>query len=400
MKKPNKKLTIAIVALLLGAGMSSCLKDKDDTFELPTPMTISGIPSDHSATVNPEIVDPNAIIPNYQFVEEDEENGLLVYRLDMTGIMNPETHEWLDLYGTGLSNQNVWMSLDNTPKGILVKNHSEDGTVSSKFDLVFLVDNSGSMSDESNALARDITDWANSLAANGLNIQFGCVGYGGNVGSQYDYLVNGYGITGALNLNNLSLLNEFLNERGMTGTGRTKGYWGPDATTLESISNADYHYAGGECSIQAARFANEHFSFRAGSNRVYVNFTDDANYPGGSADWSINYLTDSKAWDPSMGTIHTVYSGYTGYENRPLYKEQSWLISEYTGGTVLYADSYFSGVSLYDLPVTGALQHSYSIYFTIPKSMKGDDIYHDLKVTVLSTDHSVRAERNFSIKFE
>lgn len=100
-----------------------------------------------------------------------------------------------------------------------------------------------------------------------------------------------------------------------------------------------------------------------------------------------------------MGTIHTVYSGNTSYANRPLYMEQSWLMSEYTGGTVLYASSNFSGVSLNDLPVTGAMQHSYSIYFTVPESLK-DGQYHSLKVTVLSQDQSVRAERNFSIKFE
>ena len=397
--KQHKHFTIAIAAALFLSCMTSCLKDDEETILLPTPMTIQGIPSDYSATLNPTIIDPNAIIPNYQYEEEEEEEGLFVYRLDMTGIMNPNTHEWLDLYGTGLSGQNVWLSLDDNPKGILVKNHSEDGNISRKFDLVFLVDNSGSMNDESDALARDITNWANSLALSGLDIVFGCVGYGGNVNSQYDHLINGYGITGALNLNDVSLLNQFLNERGVTGTDRTKGYWGNDQETLSSLVNASYYSAGGECSIQAARFANEHFNFRTGSNRIYVNMTDDANYPGGQQKWSISYLTETKAWDPSMGTIHTVYSGNTGYPNQPLYKEQSWLMSEYTGGTVLYASSNFSGVSLDDLPVTGAMQHSYSIYFTVPESLK-DGQYHSLRVTVLSQDQSVRAERYFSIIFE
>lgn len=380
------------------AGLCGCVKDDGDTIGLPTPITIKDVPSDYFATANPSIGSSNTNIPNYQFEEDDVEDGFSVYRLDMTGIMNPYTHEWLELYGTGLDNQNTWLSLDGQPKGILVKNHSEDGTISRKFDLVFLVDNSGSMSEEAETLARDITDWANSLASSGLDIVFGCVGYGGNVGAQYDHLVNGYGITGALNLGNVSLLNQFLNERGVYGTNRTKGYWGSDGETLSSIANTSYSSAGGECSIQAARFSNEHFNFRTGSNRVYVNMTDDANYPGGQQKWSINYLTESKAWNPSMGTIHTVYSGPTSYTNRPLYKEQSWLMSEYTGGTVLYANEDFSGVSLNDLPVTGALQHSYSIYFTNVESLK-DGNYHNMKVTVLTEDHSVRAERNFSIKF-
>lgn len=395
----KRLFTLIIVAVLLLSCMSSCLKDDEETILLPTPKTIKGIPSDYWALLNPTITNSNAIIPNYQLEEEEGEEGLLIYRLDMTGIMNPNTNEWLNLYGTGLPKQNVWMSLDDNHKGILVKNHSEDGTISSKFDLVFLVDNSGSMDDESETLARDITNWADSLATSGLDIVFGCVGYGGNVGEQYDYLVEGYGITGALNLSDISLLNQFLNERGVYGTARTKGYWGSDSETLSSIANASYYSAGGECSIQAARFSNEHFNFRLGSNRVYVNMTDDANYPGGEQNWSINYLTETKAWDPSMGTIHTVYSGDTVYSNEPLFKEQSWLISEYTGGTILYADKSLSGISLGDLPVTGAMRHSYSIYFTIPKSLK-DGQYHDLKVTVLTQDQEVRAERNFSIKFE
>lgn len=399
MKHQYKHSIMALAAALLLSCMSSCLKDDEDTILLPTPKTLKDIPNDYSATENPLIYNPNAIIPNYQFEEEEEEDGLFVYRLDMTGIMNPNTHEWLELYGTGLSEQNTWLSLDGISKGILVKNHSEDGTVSRKFDLVFLVDNSGSMDEESDAVARDITNWANSLASSGLDIVFGCVGYGGNVGNQSNHLVNGYGITGALNLNNVSLLNQFLNERGVTGTNRTKGYWGSDKDILSSLVSASYYSAGGECSIQAARFANEHFSFRVGSNRVYVNMTDDANYPGGQQKWSINYLTSENAWDPSMGTIHTVYSGETSYSNQPLYKEQSWLISEYTGGTVLYTNENFTGVSLNDLPVTGAMQHSYSIYFTVPESLK-DGQYHSLKVTVLSQDQAVRAERNFSIRFE
>ena len=87
--------------------MTGCLKDDEETLLLPTPRTIGNVPSDYSATTNPSIGSPNAIIPNYQFEEEAEEDGLFLYRLDMTGIMNPVTHEWIDLYGTGLSEQNV-----------------------------------------------------------------------------------------------------------------------------------------------------------------------------------------------------------------------------------------------------------------------------------------------------
>ena len=386
MKQQYKHFTIAIVAALFLSCMTSCLKDDEDTILLPTPITIHGIPSDYSATLNPNITNLNAIIPNYQYEEEDEEEGLFVYRLDMTGIMNPNTHEWLDLYGTGLSEQNVWLSLDNTPKGILVKNHSEDGTISRRFDLVFLVDNSGSMNEESDAVARDIVSWANSLTNSGIDIQFSCVGY-----SEYGY------VNGAIDFTNQDGLSNFLNYG--SGTERTQHFGGSNATTLQNQAR-NYGDVSNECGVMALRFANDFFTFRNGTNRIYVNFTDEPNQPSHINGWSVEYLNPSNGyWTPQQGTVHTVFSGSTGFSNQTGYNERPWLMSEYTGGTVLYASSNFSGVSLNDLPVTGAMQHSYSIYFTVPESLK-DGQYHSLRVTVLSQDQSVRADRNFSIKFE
>ena len=384
--KQHKHFTIAIAAALFFSCMTSCLKDDEETILLPTPITIQGIPSDYSATLNPNIIDPNAIIPNYQYEEEDEEEGLFVYRLDMTGIMNPNTHEWLDLYGTGLSNQNVWLSLDDTPKGILVKNHSEDGNISRKFDLVFLVDNSGSMDEESDAVARDIVSWANSLTNSGIDIQFSCVGY-----SEYGF------VNGAIDFTDQNGLSTFLDYG--SGTQRTKHFGGSNATTLQDKAR-NYGDVVGECGVMALRFANDFFTFRNGTNRIYVNFTDEPNQPNHTNGWSVEYLNPNDGnWTPQQGTIHTVYSGSTSFSHQTGYNERPWLLSEYTGGTVLYASSDFSGVSLNDLPVTGAMQHSYSIYFTVPESLK-DGLYHSLKVTVLSQDQSVRAERYFSIQFE
>lgn len=397
MKQQHKHFTIAIVAALFLSSMTSCLKDDEDTILLPTPLTIQGIPSDYSATLNPNITNLNAIIPNYQYEEEDEEEGLFVYRLDMTGIMNPNTHEWLDLYGTGLAEQNIWLSLDNTPKGILVKNHSEDGTISRKFDLVFLVDNSGSMSEESDALARDIVNWANNLTNSGIDIRFGCVGYTG-------WESSAYWLDGAIDLTNQDELSNYLNFG--SGVERTRHFGGVNAANLQSqaYNYTQYHHDAGwdieECGMMALLFADQYFTFRNGANRIYVNFTDEPNQPCGASNWSVEYLNPSNGhWTPQQGTVHTVFSGPTSFSNQTGYCEKPWLMSEYTGGTVLYASANFSGVSLNDLPVTGAMQHSYSIYFTVPESLK-DGQYHNLRVTVLSQDQSVRAERNFSIKFE
>ena len=385
MNKSHKSLPfIACIAVALC--MTGCLKDNEETLLLPTPRTMGNVPSDYSATTNPSIGSPNAIIPNYQFEEEAEEDGLFLYRLDMTGIMNPVTHEWIDLYGTGLSEQNVWLSLDSNPKGLLVKNHSEDGTVSRKFDLVFLVDNSGSMNEESDALARDIINWANNLTNSGIDIQFGCVGYA----------ESGY-VNGGIDFTNQTGLSTFLNYG--SGTSRTQHFGGANADALEYYAE-QYGEADGECGMMALRFANDYYSFRSGANRIYVNFTDEPNQPDHVSGWSVEYLNPANGnWTPQQGTVHTVFSGSTSFTNHTGYEEKPWLMSEYTGGTVLYASSTFSGVSLNTLPVTGAMQHSYSLYFTVPESLK-DGHYHSLKVTVYSQDHSVRAERNFSIRFE
>ena len=386
MKKKNGFLTVLTVALISISGLTSCLKDEDETIGLPTPFTIGEIPNDYSATINPTIVNPNAVIPNYQCEGEDEEQGLIVYRFDMTGIMNPNTNEWLELYGTGLSNQNVWVSLDDMPKGILVKNHADDETISQKYDLVFLVDNSGSMSEEANAVARDIIDWANSLANSNIDIQFGCVGY-----SEYG------NVNGGIDFTDHNGLDDFLNYG--TGTNRTKHFGGANASTLQSLASS-YGNVYDECGVMALRFANDYFTFRSGANRIYVNFTDEPNQPYYNDDWSVEYLNPIKGnWTPQQGTVHTVYSGSPNFNNQTGYNEMPWLLSEYTGGTVLYASSYFTGISLYDLPVTGAMQHSYSIYLTVPELLI-DGQFHDLKVTVLSQDQEVRGERDFLIKFE
>lgn len=383
--KKSIKVWLPIALAISALCLTSCLKDDEDTLALPTPIIVDGIPSDALATLNPSITNPNAIIPNYQIEHDGEENGLLIYRLDMTGIMNPNTHEWINLYGTSLTNQNVWIALDGTPKGILVKNHTEDGTVSGKYDLVFLVDNSGSMGEESDAVARDIMEWANSLANSGINIRFGCVGYS----------VDG-NINGGIDFTNQSGLSDFLNYG--TGTTRTQHFGGINASSLESYAN-QYGNVNGECGMMALRFANDYFAFRNGANRIYVNFTDEPNQPNHVNGWSVEYLNPSNGnWTPQQGTIHTVYSASSSLSNQTGYAEQPWLMSEYTGGTVLYANSDFSGVSLYDLPVTGAMTHSYSIYFTIPESLK-DGLFHNLWLTVLSQDQSVRAERYFQIKF-
>lgn len=387
----------AICAAAFLAFTSSCTDDGDGTL-LVTPGSLTDIPSDDDADPNPSIGTSNTNIPNIQYTTVDE-NGEAVIRLDMTGIQDPSTGSWLKLYGTGHPNQNVWVEVDGTPKGIAVSNASDNNdSRTSKIDVVFLVDNSGSMSEEADVIARDIDAWAQKLSST-LDVRFGCVGYGGNVGANdYAYLLNNYGVTGALNISSYKLLNDFLNKRSNTGTSRTKGFYGDDANSLKNWAESYYNKAGGECGVQALQFANERFTFRKGANRIYINFTDDANYHGESESLKVSYL-DSSEWATSNGTIHTVFSGDKAHASTRSHGDAPWLMSEYTGGTTLYTNSSFTGISLDTLPVSGAMQNSYIIRFTnVAHLMDGKP--HTVHVTVRTPDGKVKSERTFSVVFK
>lgn len=397
-----KTMNLLKASALLTAAIfvtTSCLDNGDDTIVLENNYTnVTGIPDDNLAEENPTIDVQTTTIPNLQYTVEQEGNDYIV-RIDMTGVQDAETKEWMRLIGTAQQSQNVWLSIDGTPKGISVHNTADDEEEDKDpvVDLVFLVDNSGSMSEEAEAIARDITSWTEKLVSSGLDIRFGCVGYGRNVGANgYRYLVDDYGVYGALDLTTHTNIDEYLNGRGMMGINRTVGYYGSNAAALTDAAVA-YSKAGGECGVQALRFADENFSFRKGSNHIYVNFTDDYNFPGNYIGWSVQFVADK--WTVDKGTIHSVISNDTTYfEETPLIKEKAWAMSAYTGGTVLTAPSNFSGVTLESLPVTGAMVNSYVIRFTnISKYLDGQP--HLVKITILSADGKTKAEKTFYMTF-
>ncbi len=369
-------IRLAIVLAAFSGFTTSCLSDGDDTIIVENGNP-TDIPSDTQATPNPEISVNNATIPNIQYTTVDE-NGVSVLRIDMTGIQDKATLEWLRLLGTGERDQNVWVEVDGKPKGIKVYNTADDEeNASVPVDLVFLVDNSGSMSEEADAIARDITQWAEKLQTSGLDIMFGCVGY------------DGY-ITGACSLCDADELYAYLQSG--TGTSRTRGFEGTEQEiSIYQQARANYCTGAKECGMAALRFASDNFKFRDGANRIYVNFTDEPNQPAGIDRFSVeSLLTD---WDTLMGTIHTVFS-----DGQETYSEYNYLMSEYTGGTVINTGSSFSGVTLESLPVTDAMRNSYIIRFTnIDEFMDGQP--HEVRITILSPDGTVSAERTFYVVF-
>ncbi len=385
----QRALLILSLMVLGGGTFISC--SNEDEAEIPKG-NVAGIPSDDLASANPTITSSNTVIPNVAYTLEKVEDATIV-KLDMTGIQIPSQtkglkaigtveSKWLKLYGTGHGNQNIWIELDGVPKGILVENNSDkDINQKIKTDVVFLVDNSGSMGEEANAVARDIMEWSQKLANSNLDVQFGCVGY------------NDYGsISGAINLTSEEDLSTYLNRS--YGTNRTKGFEGTDAAQLANKASS-LGYTRGENGVMALRFADENFQFRTGSNRIYVNFTDEPNQPDGKSAWSVEYVKDQLQWPSYKGTVHTVYSGYDFNEN-PNYAEYPWKLSEYTGGTVIRTNASFTGVTLDNLPVTGAMENSYVIKLT---NIHIDGKSHILKITVYDKEKNVMAEKNVSITF-
>lgn len=369
-------LKFLLLGLIMSCSFLSCSSDDDNNLD-PT-----GIPDDSQAVANPDVTDVNTVIPNAQFVREGEHS---VININLTGIQHPETKEWLQLYGTNLSDQNIWVEVDGKPKGILVYNNgANNGTQTVLADLVFLVDNSGSMAQEADSVANGIVKWATNLSSQGLDIKFGCVGYES-------------GINGAIDFTDLSGIDAYLNRAGKRGTNRTKGYEGTNATAL-SGSAVNYQNGRDECGSEALRFADENFQFRSKANRIYVNFTDEPNQPGGKAEWSVEYVADQNTWNTSKGTIHTVYSADSTFTENQYYREKPWRMSRYTGGTELFVPSSFKDVTLDVLPVTGAMVNSYIIRFKNTSDIT--DGTHEVKITILSKDNKVRAEKIFkNVKF-
>ena len=355
-------------------------------------ITVPGIPADTEADPNPTLPDaPNTNVANINYVVETASNGNKVIRFDLTGIQSPENPtEWLRLYGTNTSEQNIWISIDDLPKGFTIENTIDSEEQVSAVDLVFLVDNSGSMGEEADAVAKEILDWSKMLSKT-LDMRFGCVGY--------DY---GGEVNGAINMCGINEIDAFLNRSGKYGIYRTMGFEGPDKDVLakEYARYSTGTWSADECGVSSLRYADDLFNFRKNTNRVYVNFTDEPNYPQGHEPMSTQWVKDPNNWPTTKGTIHTVYSStYVNWTERPLWEEYPWNLSAYTGGTEIKTNSSFSGVSLSTLPITGALQNSYIIKFTNVESLF-DGQPHKIKITILSPNGTVRAEKEYVVTFK
>jgi len=350
--------------------------------------------SDSQAKEAPEVSENTISIPNFSAPYIEEGSNGTVGNISFTGIKGVNG-QYLDLVGTdGGANQNIWLSIDGQPKAIKIVNAGKNTNKKPAADVVFLIDDSGSMYEEADSVANQVVAWSKVLAQV-VDARFGVVGYGDGY----------YGIDGAMDLNVIDSLDYFLSGRNRSGVYRTMGFVGSRGEYLESLigRSGNYSYPGtgsDECGALALHYADEQFSFREGANRIYLNFTDEPNFAYDDHRWSVETVNASNTaeynWSADKGTIHTIFSEDPNYYNwREYYREQPWLMSDYTGGTTIYAPWNFEGVTLNGIEVTGAITNTYIMRFNITPDLKTG--VHTLVITVL--DKNGQAVKQSSMTF-
>ncbi len=344
------------IVLILAIVFTSLIYFSCDTAEEPA--NNSDIPGDPTGVTVPTTT-KNNVTPSASF----STTGSRV-KLNLLGLLDPSTSQPISLNYNASSPQssNIFIEEDGVVKGLKVTKVGTGNVLTA--DIVFLVDNSGSMDDEADSVAASIIDFANYLQASGLDVKFAVVGFS----------VSG-DINGGINFTTAQKLSTYL-ERS-TGTYRTEGFSGPDSAALYNRAY-NFGYAGDENGVMAAFFADSVYSWRPGAQRVMVLFTDEPTQNIDGLTW-----TNAQACSLLSGkaTIHTVFSEDTTYYSWNQYNERPWDVSKCTGGTIKFIPYNASGLSLKDLPVAGALANSYLVEYVSGKT----GVAHTVKVTVYTS---------------
>ncbi|MFO0676205.1 MAG: vWA domain-containing protein [Polyangiaceae bacterium] len=322
----------------------------------------SNIPADPGGSApEPKI---NNVKPSARFARKDPNQETV--RVTLLGLIDPVTQKPIPFK----ANETVYVTEDGVLKGTRVAQAQAENKL--PIDIVFVVDNSGSMGEEADGVADKIVAFANVLSGSGVDARFGAVGYDGTV-------------TGAVDLSNAVDLDAFLKREGRSGTSRTEGFEGKNADALRTASmpkGEDVVYS--ENGIVGIDFAERNFAWRPASQRIFVNFTDEPTQPDQKSPWTTK--TFCARWRPENGTVHTVWSGRTklaegrwteGEEENP---EE---LSKCTPGAVVKEiKDDASDLDLTALPLTDALKNSALVEFVSADAAKK----HDLSVVVKNGD--------------
>ena len=348
-----RKLLLILMLVFTSVIYFSC-----DTAENPEDQN-TDIPADPTGVTVPTPT-KNNVLPSASFTTAGSR-----VKLNLLGLIDPTTNQPLTLSYDAANPQasNIFVEEDGVVQGLKVSKVGTGNVLTA--DIVFLVDNSGSMGDEADSVAASIVAFATFLQASGLDVKFAVVGY--------DSYPNG-----GINFTNAQTLSAYLDRE--TGTSRTYYFAGSDSAALTNRAY-NFGYAGGENGVIAAIFADSVYGWRAGAQRVFINFTDEP-----------TQNSDGVTWTNAMGcsliggkaTVHTVFSGDTTYYNSSYwnqYDEEPAAFSRCTGGTIKYIPEDATGLSLKDLPVAGALANSYLVEYVSAKT----GVAHTVKVTVYTS---------------
>lgn len=341
--------------LILMLAFTSVIYFSCDTAENPEDQN-TDIPADPTGVTVPTPT-KNNILPSASFTTAGSR-----VKLNLLGLIDPTTNQPLTLSYDASNPQasNIFVEEDGVVQGLKVSKVGTGNVLTA--DIVFCVDNSGSMGQEADSVAASIIEFANYLQSSGLDVKFAIVGY--------DSYPNG-----GINFTNAQTLSAYLNRE--TGTYRTYYFAGSDSAALTTRAY-NFGYAGGENGVIAAIFADSVYGWRAGAQRVFINFTDEP-----------TQNSDGVTWTNAMGcsllggkaTVHTVFSQDSTYWSYSQYDERPWELSTCTGGTIKFIPTTAEGLNLKDLPVAGALANSYLVEYVSAKT----GVAHTVKVTVYTS---------------
>ncbi len=301
------------------------------------------IPADPDITL-PQVVSNN-LKPQASFDKVSGNSDRI--KISVLGMLKKDGTPFIPSNSTNSDNLNFFISEDGVVKGAIseVANTSQQLPV----DIVFTVDNSGSMGQEADSIALGILDFANFLEDRGLDVNYGCVGYAG-------------GVNGGMNFSTVEDLNYFLTSRTFysSGTSRTYGFTGEDS--LDLVMASSNYYTGGENGIVGIFFALDHFDWRDNALKVFYNFTDEGTQPGFDPSWATDTLCTVVK---NVATIHTVWTGgdTTFFNETELSWEKPWRMSNCSGGQTQILPFDASGLDLSQLQATEAVASSFVLEF-------------------------------------
>jgi hypothetical protein len=167
------------------------------------------IPADASVDVPTPTI--NNLAPRAVFSQVEGNPGRI--QINFLGLVDPTTGVTVGL----VANQTIFVADGDSrdQKGLKITQSADN---SLPVDILFAIDNSGSMGEEADKVAEKIKDFAQKLVEKGVDAKFAVVGFNG-------------GITGAIDFTDVVGIEGFLNRE--KGIKRTGGFEGSNASTLE-----------------------------------------------------------------------------------------------------------------------------------------------------------------------